>query len=263
MACISFLNEDKRIKRKNTINDIHGLRAAGRAAARIIREMLSVAAPGTTPYEIDQRAGEVMKQLNVRSAPKLIDYFPAHTCISVNSIIAHGVPDHRALRVGDQVNFDVAVELNGYYSDVAYTFLLGLGQHRLDHHCKVARHATFLAIRNSMAGTKLNAIAQTVENFVRGHGYTILKNLYSHGVGKTLHDHPANILNYFDSAETLELEPGMVIAWEPFVSSGASRAILSDKDNWSLTTHNHSRVVQYEHTVLITEGDPEILTVVK
>ena len=222
-----------------------------------------MAVPGITPFEMDQRAGEVMKQLHLRSAPKKLNRFPAYTCVSVNNIIAHGVPDHRALRVGDQVNIDVAIEMNGYYSDVGYTFLLRLGHHQLDHQCKVARRATFLAIRNSRAGVKLNEIARIVENFVRGQGYTILKNLYSHGVGKSLHDHPANILNYYDPSETLELEPGMVIAWEPFVSSGASRAILSDKDDWSLTTHNQSRVVQYEHSILVTESQPEILTVLR
>ncbi len=260
-GAICCINSEGKIERKNTDKDIQGLRTAGRAAARVIGEMLSMTVPGVTPYDIDQRAGEVMRRLKARSAPKLIDHFPAHTCISINNIVAHGVPGHQTLKVGDKVNFDVAVELNGYYSDVAYTFLLGLGGHKLDRQCRVARHATFLAVRNSLPGVKLNAIAGIIEHFVRSHGYTILKNLHSHGVGKTLHDHPVNILNYYDPGETRELEPGMVLAWEPFVSSGASRAILSEKDDWSLTTHNNSRVVQYEHTILITKERPEILTI--
>lgn len=209
---------------------------------------------------MDQQAGRLMKKLKARSAPKLTNDFPANTCISVNSIIAHGIPDHHILRSGDQVIVDVATELNGYFGDVAYTFIVGQKHHRLDRFCRIARNTTFLAIQNSLSGTKLSVIGKIMEDYVRKQGYTILKNLCSHGVGKTLHDYPAAIFNYYDPSAEEILEPGMVIAWEPFISSGASRAIMAGKDDWSLTTHNQSRVAQYEHTVLITDSSPEILT---
>ena len=130
----------------------------------------------------------------------------------------------------------------------------------LDKLCLCARNATLKAISKCTAGTRMNDIGKVVEDEARANGFTVIKNLCSHGIGKALHAYPKNILNYFDPDETHKLKSGMIIAFEPYISNGACRA-MEASDGWTLTTHNKSHVAQFEHTVLVTEGKPEILTI--
>ena len=180
----------------------------------------------------------------------------------MNDIIAHGVPNHRVFRCGDFINLDVSVEKDGFFGDVAYTFVLG--QHpesELQALCSTAKKITMLAVKNSLPGKKVNEIGMIIEEEARRDGFTVIRNLCSHGVGRTLHAYPSNILNYYDPDENLVLEEGMVIAWEPYISTCATRAIEKDGHEHALTTHNQSHVAQFEHTVLVTADKPEILTV--
>ncbi len=221
--------------------------------------MTNAIRPGITPQQLDKIAGKILMQLNAKSAP-MLEGFPANTCISVNEIIAHGIPGKRALKPGDRIIIDVSAEHNGYFGDIAYTILLGENNHQTNKLMECAKKATDAAISMSRHGTPANAVAKRMEEIARGQGFTILKNLCSHGVGKSLHAYPQEILNFYDPEETLILQEGMVIAWEPFVSDGACRAIEQGENGWDLTTHNKSNVAQFEHTVLITKGAPEILT---
>lgn len=245
----------------NSEKDIEGLRTSGQIVAKVLWEMINKLKPGITTAYLDEIAGKQFKLLNANSAPKL-EGFPGNTCISINEIIAHGVPGKRILRCGDKVNLDVSAEHNGYFSDVAYTVILGDYFHESSRLLDCAKRATLKAINLSVAGTPLNEISKAVEKEARDNDFTIIRNLCSHGVGKKLHAHPTNIINYYDPEETMILEEGMVIAWEPYLSSGAVRAIEQD-DEWNLTTHNKSEVAQFEHTVLVTSDKPEILTVLK
>jgi methionyl aminopeptidase len=244
----------------NSERDIEGLRNAGRIAAKVLREVVSLIKPGISVLKLDDKAGEIIQKAGAHAAPKMFENFPGHTCISVNEIIAHGIPTKKILRCGDRVNIDVSVSYEGYFGDVAYSIVLGDYNIELDKLCRTAKEITMKAIELSKAGTPINEIARVMENQARQKDYTIIKNLCSHGVGKQLHAHPSNIFNYYDPSQNFCLEPGMVIAWEPYVSDGACRAIESGCDNWSLTTHNQSQVAQFEHTVLVTEDAPEILT---
>jgi methionyl aminopeptidase len=250
----------KKPKISITDQDIAGLRESGNIVAKVLWEMINVLKPGMTTLKLDEIAGKYLKKLNANSAPRL-EGFPGYTCISVNEIIAHGIPNNKILHCGDKINIDVSAEHNGYFGDVAYTLILGDPQHRSNELIDCAKRATLGAVNMSIAGTPVNKIAKAIEDEARKHGYTIIKNLCSHGVGKSLHSFPHNIINYYDAEETLVLESGMVIAWEPYISSCAIRAIETS-DEWNLTTHNKSEVAQFEHTVLVTEGKPEILTVV-
>ena len=247
----------------NSEQDIEGLRKSGRIVAKVLLEMINSLRPGITPFQLDQTAGNILKQLNARSAP-LMSGFPGNTCISVNEIIAHGVPTKRVLRCGDRVNIDISAEHNGYFSDVAYTVILGNNNnHETNSLLECAKKATLKAVEMSVAGTKVNVIAKAIEGLARKHNFTIIKNLCSHGVGKSLHAYPENIINYYDPEETLVLEEGMVIAWEPYVSTCAVRAVEEEKNDWNLTTHNKSNVAQFEHTVLVTNSKPEVLTILE
>jgi len=238
--------------------DIDGLRKSGKIVAKVLLEMINYIRPGITTLQLDQLAGKYLKLLKASSAP-IMEGFPGHTCISVNEIIAHGIPCKRILQFGDRVNIDVSAMHNGYYGDVAYTVILGDSCHKTNKLLECAKRATLKAVDLSVAGTPINRISKAIEDEARAHNYTIIKNLCSHGVGKCLHSFPENIINYYDPEETLVLEEGMVIAWEPYISTCAVRAIESDGE-WNLTTHNHSDVAQFEHTVLVTQDKPEILT---
>ncbi len=240
--------------------NIEGLRKAGNIVAKVLWEMINALKPGMTTMKLDEIAGKYLHKFNANSAPRL-EGFPGNTCISVNEIIAHGIPNKRILRCGDKINIDVSAEHNGYFGDVAYTVILGEQGHRTNKLLDCAKRATLTAVKMSIAGTPVNQIAQAIENEARNDGYTIIKNLCSHGVGKSLHAFPHNIINYYDPDETLVLEAGMVIAWEPYLSTCAIRALEAD-DEWNLTTHNHSEVAQFEHTVLVTDDKPEILTII-
>ncbi len=245
----------------NSEKDIEGLRKSGQIAAKVLWEMINKLRPGITSEHLDNVAGKYFDLLNANSAPKL-EGFPGHTCISVNEIIAHGIPNKRIIRCGDRVNIDVSVEHNGYFGDVAFTVIIGSSFHETNNLLDCAKKATLKAVNLSVAGTPINTIAKAIETYVRANDFTIIKNLCSHGVGKSLHAYPANIFNYFDPDEKIVLKEGMVIAWEPYVSTCAIRATAKDGE-WNLTTHNNSDVAQFEHTVLVTTDKPEILTVLK
>jgi len=208
---------------------------------------------------LDQIAGKTLKKLNARSAPKL-EGFPGYTCISVNEVIAHGIPNKKILKSGDRINIDVSAEYKGYFGDVAYTVIIGDDHHSSNKLLECAKKATLDAAKMSVHGTPFNAIGKHIESLARKEKFTVVRNLCSHGVGKSLHAYPQNILNYYDPEETEELQEGMVIAWEPYISSGACRAIEQENNDWNLTTHNQSDVAQFEHTVLVTRNEPEILT---
>lgn len=247
-----------RFKPATSEDDIIGLRKSGKIAATVLLEMINKLKPGITSFQLDQIAEKYLKQHRANSAPKKIG-FPGNTCISVNEIIAHGTPNRRVLRCGDRVNIDVSAEYNGYFGDVAYTVILGNSNHETNKLLDCAKRATLKAISLSVAGTPVNKISRAIEDEARRDDFTIIKNLCSHGVGKSLHAFPENITNYYDPEETLVLKEGMVIAWEPYVSTCAVRAIDSGAE-WNLTTHNKSEVAQFEHTILITSDRPEILT---
>jgi len=241
--------------------DIEGLRKSGKIVARVLSEMLDVIRPGITTKKLDEVAAKYLNLLNAQSAPR-IEGFPGYTCISVNEIIAHGTPCKRMLQCGDRVNIDVSAVHNGYFGDVGYTIVLGETCHETNNLLDCAKRAMFKAVDMSVAGTPVNLISKAIEDEARSYNFTIIKNLCSHGVGKKLHSFPENIINYYDPDENLILEEGMVIAWEPYVSTCAVRAIESAEE-WNLTTHNHSAVAQFEHTVLVSRGKPEILTLIE
>lgn len=245
----------------NTDEDIKGLRKSGQIVAKVLWEMINRLTPGSTTARLDEIAGRYIKLLKAKSAPRM-EGFPGNTCISVNEIIAHGIPSNRILRYGDRVNIDVSVEHNGYFGDVAYTVILGVSSHESNKLLDCAKRATLKAVNLSVAGTPVNEISGAIEKEARDNDFTIIKNLCSHGVGKSLHSYPTNIINYYGPEETLILEEGMVIAWEPYVSTCAIRAIEKDSE-WDLTTHNKSDVAQFEHMVLVTKDKPEILTILK
>lgn len=240
--------------------EIVGLREASKRAATILSEMVNHIKIGMNTLTLDAFAGELMKKLEVNSAPQQ-DGFPGNTCISVWPIIAHGVPGKRIMRCGDLINIDVSVEYKGFYGDVGYSFVLGGGNEAYNKICETGKASLKSGIEKCRVGNKLNDLGRAMEDVVRPKGYTIIKNLCSHGIGRQLHVSPCAIYNFYNDEQEDIIQPGMIMALEPYVSSGACRAKETENE-WNLTTHNKSIVVQYEHTILVTEDGPEVLTVI-
>ncbi len=239
-------------------HDLECLRYVGAIVRDVLAHMGSFVRPGITTAELDAIGEKELARAGVRSAPRLAYNFPGATCISVGEEAAHGIPGARVLREGELVNIDVSAEKDGYWADTGGSFAVGTVS---PHHRKLCRD-TKTALRKAVfvarAGQPINAIGRVVERQARLGGYSVVPDLAGHGVGRFIHEAPS-VPNYFDPQNRERLKEGMVIAIEPFLTTG-SGDIFEDADGWTLKTADGAPVAQYEHTVVITRGNPIILT---
>lgn len=244
-----------------TEQDINGLKEIGKIVAAIRDEMVNKTKPGITTKELDDLAGELFKKYGASSGPKDLYDFPGFTCISVNEAVAHGIPNDRAIVDGDLVNIDVSGSKDGYFADTGVSFVVGDQEKHEDlvKLCEAAKEAFQAGLTKIKPGAKQNGIGKAVFNSAKKNGYTVIKNLTGHGVGRSLHEPPNHILNYFDPWDNDLLKEGMVIAFEPFVSTG-DEEVYEKGDGWTFETRNKSYVAQYEHTIIITKNEPIIVT---
>ena len=239
--------------------EMEGLRLAGRAAAAAREAMLAAVEPGVTTLELDRIGEQVLKAHGAESAPRVMYDFPGATCVSVNRCVAHGIPNGRKLREGDLVNVDVSAVLNGFYSDTGSSIVCGTkpGAHRdftssHPHAEKLrllaaAERALFAGISKARAGAKLSEIGRAIFREAREHGYTVIRNLTGHGLGRRLHEEPSHVFSYPDPKDRRLLPNGVVIAIEPFLSTGAQH-VEEGEDGWALLVPDNSLVAQFEHT---------------
>lgn len=239
--------------------DLAGLKEIGKIVAMIRDEMIARTNPGVTTKELDNYAGELFEKYGAISGPKGEYDFPGYTCISVNEVVAHGIPNDRKLEEGDLINIDVSGSKNGYFADTGLSIVVGNGDQRLVDLCEIAKIAFEEGLKKIKTGSKYNMIGKTVHKMARNHGYTVIKNLTGHGVGRALHEAPDHILNYFDPWDNKLMKEGIVLAFEPFISSG-DEEVAEQSDGWEFVTPNKSMVAQCEHTVVVTKGEPIVLT---
>lgn len=239
--------------------DLEGLRKIGRIVALAREEMKQQAKPGMTTQELDLIGKRVLDEHGAVSAPQKEYNFPGFTCISVNEEVAHGIPGDRVLQDGDLVNIDISAALDGYYADTGVSFVIGTGDEQKERLCQAVQDAFWAAMKKTKAGAKKNQIGRAVINEARKNGFTVIENLTGHGIGLSLHEAPEHILNYFDPMDNMLLKDGHVLAIEPFVSAGANH-IVEAGDGWTFVTPDKSLVAQYEHTIVVTKGEPIILT---
>jgi methionyl aminopeptidase len=185
--------------------------------------------------------------------------FPGHTCISINDEAAHGIPSGRKVEPGDVVNIDVSAELNGYFGDTGATFTVPPVDPRIEYLCQVTRKSLNAAMAAARAGAKVNQIGQAIEKTAINAGFTTIRDLGSHGIGRSLHEEPHFIQNFYDKSDTRTLSEGQVITIEPFLSTVADGTVTAE-DGWALLTGDGNRSAQYEHTMVITRGKPLVLT---
>ena len=241
-------------------DDIDGLKEVGRIVALTIGEMKRRARAGMTTRELDEIGGRLLEAHGAVPAPKATYNFPGYTCISVNHDVAHGIPGNRKIGPGDLINIDVSAELGGYYADAGHSFTMPLCDPSVTRLCDYT-HATMMKVIASLKhGVKLNEIGRMIQGEAEKGGYNVIKNLCSHGVGKSLHESPTEILPYYNKHDKRVLKKGMVITIEPFLSTGAGYAV-EQRDGWTLSVPDNSFVAQHEHTIIITEDRPIIVTV--
>ncbi len=238
-----------------------GLQRTGKLVARILVAMQAHARPGMTTLELDDYAGHLLSQAGAESAPRQCYDFPGHTCISINEQAAHGIPTARVMHADDLINIDVSAVLDGYFADTGGSFVLApynQNTHLKQRLCHAALSARDAGIALVRTGQRLNKIGHHIERTIRFAGFCNVRTLCGHGIGTMLHEEPA-LRNYFDLRDNQTLQDGQVITVEPFLSTNVSRVHLSD-DGWTLLGRPHSLFAQFEHTLVVRNGRPIILT---
>ena len=238
--------------------DWKGLKQAADVARLTLEALTKQVQPGVTTGELDETAARVFAAHGARSAPAFTYGFPRTVLISVNDEIVHGIPGARRIRTGDIVKLDVTVEKGGYVADAARSVVVAPASttaHRLATCASEAFHAALAVAR---AGVRVNEIGRAVEREVRRHGFTVIRGLAGHGVGRTIHEEPS-VPNYYDPFQRDVLTEGMVITIEPMISAGSAHAVQA-ADGWTLRTKDGSLSAHHEHTLVITRDAPVILT---
>jgi methionyl aminopeptidase len=242
----------------NGPEELRGMRAAGAVVCLMLGTMRSAVRPGITTAELDEVGAGVMRQHGARSAPVLVYGFPGVNCISVNEEAVHGIPGKRALERGDLVKLDVTVEKDGFMADAAVTVPVGEVTEERQRLVECAERAFAKAMLVARAGFRVSEIGRVIEREVRRDGFSVIRDLGGHGIGRTIHEEP-RVPNYADPAANQVLTEGLVITVEPIIAAGSGRAFVA-QDKWTVVTADRRPSAHYEHTLVITKGAPMLLT---
>lgn len=242
-----------------TEEELEKLRAAGGVVARTLAAMGEALEPGMTTKELDDIGRALLEKEGARPAPELAYGFPGATCISVGPDCAHGIPGETVVKAGDLINIDVSAELDGYFGDTGASFCVPPASARIERLCRDGRRAMWAGIRAVKPGAPLNGIGRSIERFARKNGYSLVRNLASHGVGRSLHDDPSEIPTWYEPHDRRTIHEGLVFTIEPFLSLGADW-VEETGDGWTLRPPQHQPTVQYEHTLVATRRGPLVLT---
>lgn len=242
-----------------TPEEITIMREAGKILHDILEELKGLAKVGITTKDLDQHAEKLMQKHGVIASFKDYKGFPATLCTSVNEEVVHTIPNNRKLEDGDILTIDCGVFHKGFHSDSAITILIGNVDEKVKEFCFVVKKALTEAISKVKPGVQLNIIGDTIQKIIEEkHGYSVIKELTGHGIGRQLHEDPF-VLNYKDISKGPVLEQGMTIAIEPIVAMGSGEIITLD-DNWTIVTADKMPACQWEHTVAVTNSGVEVLT---
>jgi methionyl aminopeptidase len=240
--------------------ELVGMQKASEAVAYTLKEMRNYAQTGITTKQLDNYGAAILADFGAKSAPFLTYRFPGWTCISVNNEFCHGIPsDNRILKEGDLVNVDVSAELNGFWSDNGSSFVVGQD---VNHHQKLvdaSKQILHKAIHNIRGGVRISDIGHLIETEAKKRGYRVIKNLTGHGIGKSLHEAPSEIANYRDRFNSTRFKKNSVVAIETFISTTSTYAETLN-DGWTMVGNKGGFMAQHEHTIVVTDGKPLVLT---
>ena len=248
--------------------EIELMREACRITNLVYKEIEKVIKPGMSTIELDKFAEKIIKenggipaQKGYPSGVRGVPNFPATLCISINDEVIHGIPSARkVIQDGDLVSIDLVVYKDGFNGDAARTFVVGNASNEAKRLVEITKQAFFEGIKYAVKGNRIGDISHAIGEFVEKNGYSVVKEFQGHGIGREMHEDPG-IPNYGKAGKGIRLEPGMTLAVEPMVIMGKSD-IYQDEDGWTILTDDGSLSAHYENTILITEKEPEILTLV-
>jgi len=238
--------------------EIEKMRIACRTASDILDRVSSLIRPGISTGDIDQAAADFMAEQGCKSAFLGYRSFPGHICISVNEEVVHGIGGQRRIQYGDIVKLDIGVIKDGWVGDTATTVPVGIIDEKTQRLLRVTEATLEMAITYAQNGRRLGDLCAAIEDEVVANGYSVVREFVGHGVGRKLHEEP-QVPNYGRRGSGPKLKPGMTLAIEPMVNMGGSGVRVLD-DKWTVVTLDNKPSAHFEHTVLVTKGDPEVLT---
>ncbi|MCJ8290641.1 MAG: type I methionyl aminopeptidase [Crocinitomicaceae bacterium] len=243
-----------------TESELFGMQEVSEVVGTTLKLMRGYAKVGMSTKELDEYGGEILNSYGAKSAPYETYGFPGYTCISVNKEAAHGLPsENKILKEGDLINIDVSAELNGFWSDNGGSFVIGKDIHNHQPLVDASKSILNKAINHIKGGVKIADIGHLIETEAKKYGFKVIKNLAGHGVGRSLHEEPENILNYRVKTNRERFKKNTTVAIETFISTKSTIAIELN-DGWTLVGNKGGYVTQHEHTILITDKTPVILT---
>ncbi|MBK1895388.1 type I methionyl aminopeptidase [Chryseobacterium paridis] len=241
-------------------SELAGMQKASEAVAYTLKEMINYAQPGMTTKELDEFGAKILSDFGAKSAPYLTYGFPGWTCISVDNEFCHGIPtEERILKEGDLINIDVSAELDGFWADNGGSFIIGKD---INQHQKLVDASKFIlekAISNIKGGVKISDIGFLMESEAKKRGFKVIKNLGGHGIGRSLHEQPDELMNYKNRFDNRRFKKNSVVAIETFISTSSNLAVELN-DGWAMIGNNGGYMAQHEHTIVVTDGKPIILT---
>ncbi|GAA3780604.1 type I methionyl aminopeptidase [Flavobacterium ginsengiterrae] len=240
--------------------ELTGMKKASEAVAYALKEMRNFAKPGISTKELDEYGGKILNDLGAKSAPYVTYGFPGWTCISVNNEFCHGIPsEKRILKEGDLINIDVSAELDGFFSDNGGSFVIGEDVNQHQKLINASKEILHKAIYSIKGGVRISDIGFIMETEAKKRGYKVIKNLTGHGIGRGLHEEPHEIANYRDRFNLTRFKKNSVVAIETFISTTSTIAETL-QDGWTMVGNKGGFMAQHEHTIVVTEGKPIILT---
>jgi methionyl aminopeptidase len=240
--------------------DIRSLRAIGHICAETLKKMMQAVRPGITTGELDEIGRGLLEAHGAHSAPEVTYNYPGATCISVSPVIAHGIPGGHVLREGELIHIDVSAERDGYFADTGASLWVAKRSPAVHKLIEATKAALARAIDAARAGRRLNEIGRAVQQEANRRGYNVIHDLTGHGIGHGLHEEPEAIWNFHNPRDQRSLHDGLVLAIEPFLTTGLGR-VKEEPDGWSLRTADNSIAAQFEHTIIVTMDKPIILTI--
>ena len=239
--------------------ELSGMKKVSEAVAITLKEMRAYAQPGMTTKELDNYGAKILAEFGAKSAPLLTYGFPGWTCISVNNEFCHGIPSDRKFKEGDLINIDVSAELDGFWSDNGNSFVLGEDIHQHQKLIDASKEILHKAIYNIKGGVRISDIGHLIETEAKKRGYKVIKNLTGHGIGRSLHEAPFEIANIRDRYNQTRFKKNTVVAIETFISTTSTYAETIN-DGWTMVGNKGGFMAQHEHTIVVTDGKPIILT---
>lgn len=242
-------------------SELLGMQKASNAVAYTLKEMINYAQPGMSTKELDEYGAKILLDFGAKSAPHLTYGFPGWNCISVDNEFCHGIPsEKRILKEGDLINIDVSAELEGFWSDNGASFVLGKDLYQHQKLVEASKDILQKAINSIKGGVKISDIGYIMETEAKKRGFKVIKNLGGHGIGRNLHEQPDEILNYKSRFDQRRFKKNSVVAIETFISTTSTYATELN-DGWTMVGNKGGFMAQHEHTIVVTDGKPIILTV--